>query len=353
MAREVMADVVAQRLQTAARKLKTADPLEFIKPLLDRSFPLPRGAPQYAVNSLTPGAVPCEPSFSEQEPRLLRFTIMPLVTESSPIGRRNEATREMRRLVGPIFGHDALRWFDQRSEEWRGMASPSHLDYGAWFGTAYDEDGLHSSKIYYELHETQLRALPALLKALVQMVRETMPKLVPIFTSIGCARNSGSQRVTFLHRGPLGLNQMHPLLERLGLAHQLPSLMQIAGLTLGGRFELPERTVLLGLRETAEGPEVKLEIMLGMLPDVPRSFLDLLTLGLAERPQQLRALGNWLHAFTPESHDWPGKFSVLSIRITPRTPARVSLYLRPVEFEVEQRLSDIARLRHHDAVGVA
>src|SRR5947209_4901465 len=123
MGREVMADVVGQRLQAAARKLKTADPLEYVKSLLDRSFPLPRGSPQYAVNSLTPGAVPCEPSFSEQEPRMLRFTIMPLMAEASPLARRNESTREMRRLVGPIFGHDALRWFDQRSEEWRGMAS--------------------------------------------------------------------------------------------------------------------------------------------------------------------------------------------------------------------------------------
>jgi hypothetical protein len=118
--------------------------------------------------------------------------------------------------------------------------------------------------------------------------------------------------------------------------------MQIVGLSLGGRFDLPERSVLLGLATTAEGPELTLEVLLGALSDVPPGFLDLLALGLAERPRELNALGRWLRAFTPEPYDWPGDFSVLSIRTTPRSPARVSLGLRPVEFEVRQRLSNSA-----------
>jgi len=81
-----------------------------------------------------------------------------------------------------------------------------------------------------------------------------------------------------------------------------------------------------------------------MIPDLPPNFLDLLTLGLAERPRQLHALGRWLHAFTPESAEWPGSFSVLSIRTTPRLPARVSLYLRPAEFEIKRRLTDLTRI---------
>jgi hypothetical protein len=342
---EPMHKVIANRLQTAARMMKTADPLAYVKPILERSFPLPAGDPDYAANALTPGAAPCEPSFSEKEPQTLRFTIMPLVSEASPMARRNEATREMRRLVGPLFGQGALRWFDQRSEEWRGMAAPAHLNYGAWFGTAYDKGGLTSAKVDYELHPSQLEALPASLRMLVQSAKDSMPNLVPIFTSISCGREHGSQRITFLHRGPLRLKTLGPLLERLGLTHQLPSIMQIVGLVLGGRFDLPEQSVLLGLKETAEGPEIKLEIMLGTLPDVPPSFLDLLTLSLAERPRHLQGLGRWLRAFTPEEHDWPGRFSVLSVRATPQTSARVSLYLRPVEFEIEQRLTDIARLQ--------
>ena len=36
------------------------------------------------------------------------------------------------------------------------------------------------------------------------------------------------------------LRRLAPLMQRLGLGHQLPGLMQVVGLVLGGRFELPE-----------------------------------------------------------------------------------------------------------------
>ena len=88
--------------------------------------------------------------------------------------------------------------------------------------------------------------------------------------------------------------------------------MQVVGLALGGRFQLPDGSVLVGLAETPEGPELKLEILLGRLPDVPQSFLDLLALGLSERPRELRALVRWLQAFTPEEGGSPGEISVLS-----------------------------------------
>jgi len=339
MAQQLMAnEMVKRRIGAAAQKLHTANPLAYVGPLLDRSFA--GRATDYAANALMPGAVPCEPSFSEQEPNLLRFTIEPLGPQASPLSRRDEATREMRRLTGALFGRDALRWFDGRSEEWRGVGGSTRLGFGAFFGSAYDEDGLCASKVYYELNPAQLEALPGLLQTLVRAAMESLPGLVPVFTTIRCGRDDGSQRVTFLHRGSLRLASLSPLLERLGLGHQLAGFMRIAGVALGGRFDLPERSVVLGLRETGEGPEVKLEIMLGALPDLPLNFLDLLTLGLAERPRQLRALRRWLDAFTPDSLAWPGDFSVLSIRATPRTPARVGLYLRPIEFELRQHLAD-------------
>jgi hypothetical protein len=336
-----LAQVVERRLQVAAGRLGAADPTPLIRPLLHRTFALPAGDPRYAANTLTPGTAPFEPSFAETEPNLLRFTIEPLGPEASPTARRDDATREVRRLVGGLFGSPALRWFDQRSEEWRGFNHHSELHYGAWFGTATDAEGLHSAKIYYELRPGQIDALPPSLRRLVSAALETMPNLVPVFTSIRCGRESGSQRVTFLHRGPMRLADLHPLLQRLGLGAQLPGIMQIVGLTLGGRFDLPDRTVLLGLRESADGTEIKLEILLGSLPDLPPTFLDLLTLGLSERPRELAALSRWLRAFTPETRHWPGRFSVLSIRATPRSPARVSLYLRPIELEVTRSLEDV------------
>jgi hypothetical protein len=139
-----------------------------------------------------------------------------------------------------------------------------------------------------------------------------------------------------LYDGPLRLTDLRPLLERLGLGHQLPGLMQIVGLALGGRFELPAQTAMLGLSEGPEGVELKLEVALGMIPDLPPTFVDLLALALAERPREWQALQRWLAAFTPDGGEWPGHFSVMSVRVTAASPARVSLYLRPIEFELRQ-----------------
>jgi hypothetical protein len=172
------------------------------------------------------------------------------------------------------------------------------------------------------------------------MVMTEMPSLSPIFTSIGCKKDAGSQRVTFLHRGPLTLTALGPLMNRLGIGHQLPSLMRVVGVALGGRFELPNGGVLIGLRDTREGVELKLEILLASLPDLPARFLDLLRLGLAERPRQVAALERWLTAFGVDDAAEQGHFSVLSVRVTPSSQARIALYVRPIEFEMRDSLEE-------------
>ncbi len=340
-----MKNLVGQSLRSAAQSLGTRDPLPFIGDLIERTFYLPDNDVSYARNALTPGAVPYEPSFSEAEPNILRFTIEPLGPGASPVSRRDEATREMRRLVQPIFGRDALRWFDNRSEEWRGFGGMSWMNFGAWFGSAFDEDGLYAAKIYYELLPTQIDALSPELARLTRQVMAEMPTLVPIFTSIGCKRDAGSQRVTFLHRGPLAITALGPLMNRLGVGHQLPSLMRIVGVALGGRFELPPGGVLLGLREGADGVELKLEVLLAAIPDLPSRFLDLIRLGLTERPRQLNALNRWLDAFGVDDAGEHGHFSVLSIRVTPTTQARLSLYVRPIEFEMREAIEEARSLQ--------
>ena len=135
------ADTVKRRLDDAARSLGVVAPTEYVGGLLDRSFPLPLGDEKYAGNALMPGYAPAQPRFRTGDGDVLRFVIEPLGPESSPVTRRHEATRELRRLVAPIFGKDALKYFDKRSEEWRGLSSISRLDYGAWFGSAYDRVG--------------------------------------------------------------------------------------------------------------------------------------------------------------------------------------------------------------------
>ena len=340
-----MKHLVGQSLSAAAQALGTRDPLPFVGDLIERTFYLPENDVSYARNALTPGAVPYEPSFSEAEPDTLRFTIEPLGPGASPVSRRDEATREMRRLILPVFGRDALRWFDTRSEEWRGFGGMSWMNFGAWFGSAFDDDGLYAAKIYYELLPSQLDALSPSLSRLTRQVMAEMPSLVPIFTSIGCKRDAGSQRVTFLHRGPLTVATLGPLMNRLGIGHQLPSLMRIVGVALGGRFELPSGGVLLGFREAPDGIEMKLEILLAAIPDLPSRFLDLVKLGLAERPRQLQALSRWLEAFGMDDAAEQGHFSVLSLRVTPTTQARISLYVRPIEFEMREAIEEAQALQ--------
>jgi hypothetical protein len=334
-----MSVAVAHRLRTAAQTIGTVDPVRVVGHMLDRTFSLPEGDQRYANNALTPGAAPLEPSFSEMEPRSLRFTVEPLGPEASGLDRRDEATREMRRLVRHFFGQDALHWFDERSEEWRGAGPGSNLNYGAFFGTTFDPEGLHTSKVYYETLPKQIGTLPRSLFGLISTALQLMPGLVPIFTTIACRRDTGGQHVTFLHPGGLRLGDLAPLLDGLGLGQQLPGIMQIFGLALGGRFELPENSLLLAVGHGAGGPELEINALLGMIPDVPRNFLDLLAMGLRERPRELQSMLRWLNAFTPESEEWPGNFSVLSVRATANAAPKVGLYLRPVEFEVRDRMA--------------
>ena len=104
--------------------------------------------------------------------------------EYNAVVRRDEATREMRRLVNDAFGREALRWFDAASEEWRGYFSNPRLRFGAWFGSAYDRDGLYASKVYYELGPGQDTMLPPALGELIRTVLASMPRLVPVFTTL-------------------------------------------------------------------------------------------------------------------------------------------------------------------------
>jgi hypothetical protein len=328
-----LASRVADRLRQAAYKLGIPDPNPSLGQMLKRTFVLPQGDPRYADNALTPGAAPFEPS-SDLQPGQLRFNIQPLGPEASGVDRRDESTREMRRLVHTFFGREALRWFDERSEPWRGFGSGSNLDFGAFFGTSYDRNGLYNSKVYYESGPGQIESLPMSLFGLVSTAMSVMPRLRPLFTTISAQRDLGSERLTFAHPQALRIADLQPLLDALGLGHRMPGILQILGLVLGGRFDLPASATLIGVGQAPDGPEIEIYVLLGMIPDLPPNFLGLLTLGLSERPRELTALESWMSAFTPEDDVWPGRFSIISVRTSPSVPARVSLYLRPVEFEV-------------------
>jgi hypothetical protein len=337
---EPLSTRVKQRLSSAAQSLRTANPTSFMQRMLDETFALPANHPAYARNHLQPGAAPLEPTFAGARPGTLAFSLEPLGPEAGGSDRRDAATHEMRRLVGGAFGGEALGWFDRSSEAYRGFANGGALHYGAFFGSSFDRDGLQSANVVYEAGENRMGDLPSQLTALVSPVMSALPGLRPVFTTLIANRAHGQQKMTFLLTSMLRVADLQPILTELGLGRQLPGILQLLGVTLGGRFDLPAGSTLIALGQSPEGPEFELHVMLDAIPDLPANFLQLLTLGLTERPRELTALERFMGAFTPTDGAWPGRFSILGIKATPVGRPKVSLFLRPVEFEVDARALD-------------
>jgi hypothetical protein len=324
-----------QLLKTAAQTLRTANPLEFLgNDLVEDTFPYPQGDPRYARNALMQGAAPFQPIFGAAQPRSLSFNLEPLGPEASGSERRDMANLEMRRLVGENFGRHALRWFDGASEGHRGFTRSSALNYGAFFGSSFDGGGLQSASVTYESGSSRLGDVNPQLARLVGAAMTTLPGLRPVFTTLIAGRDYGRQWVTFLLTNGMRVTDFQPMLDELGLGQKLSQVLQVLGIALGGRFDLPSGSTLVAFGRGPEGVELELQVMLDAIPDVPPNFLQLLTMNLRERPRELAALETFLQAFTPEDNVWPGRFSILGLRIAPVGPPKVSLFLRPVEFEV-------------------
>lgn len=327
------ADFARERLSLAARRLGTADPSGPLGELLEHSFEHPLGDPRYRGNTLCPGcAIPLEHSFDEMSASSLRLGLE-AVPGASPDTRRHETTRAMRGLVDRHFGTRALSWFDQSSEVWRGMHAPGDQRFGAWFGASFDEAGLQTSKVYYECTRDQLEALPPNLRHAARVAMACLPALVPAFVSVACGRAQGAQRIYFYHNADLRLLDLEPLMNRLGVGHQLPGLLTAVGLILGGRFVLPRGSVILGIRDTSKGFELKMHLVVPEVPDAPAQMHGLIQMHLAQRPGSQRAMRNWFQAMTPDHESSPGAISVVGIRITPALAGRLTVYFTPVGYD--------------------
>jgi hypothetical protein len=342
MDREPLSQRVKHRLTSASRSLRTANPRSFVEGMIEESFPYADGDPRYARNALLPGAAPLEPVFRTAQPRSLSFNLEPLGPDATGGDRRDMASREMRRLVGDNFGREALRWFDGASESQRGMARSSALNYGAFFGSSFDGGGLQSATVTYEGGDTTLGEVNPALARLIGASMAAMPGLRPVFTTLIAGRDHGSQWVTFLLTNGFRLTDMQPMLDELGLGSRLASILQVIGVALGGRFDLPAGAALVAFGRGPQGVELELQVMLDAIPDLPPNFLQLLTMNLRERPRELTALEQFLGAFTPQDNVWPGRFSILGIRVGQTGPVQVSLFLRPVEFEITPAAALIA-----------
>lgn len=336
---EPLSAPLKSRLQTAARTLRTASPMNYVNGLIEDSFAYPLGDSRYLSNHMVQGAAPFMPKYESANQRVLSFALEPLGPDASPTDRRDGATREMRRLINDNFGHAALNWYDGAAESERSLSRRGAMNYGAFFGSSFDADGLKSATVTYEGGNNLINTINPELARLVMSVMAAMPGMRPLFTTLVAGRDYGSQWVTFLLSNGFRLVEMQPMLDELGLSQRLAGILQVIGVALGGRFDIPPGSALVAFGRGPEGISLELQVMLDVIPDVPPNFLQLLTMNLRERPRELASLERFLEAFTPENNIWPGRFSILSIRIGPTGPPLVGLSLRPVEFEISPTAS--------------
>jgi hypothetical protein len=326
------ADAAKSLLHNASQRLLTYDPTEVpeVSGALDQSLDW----------SMEPQSTdyhrPFEPNFSETSANTLAFLVNPGDYRASPQDRRELSTRAMREIVGRQLGSHALHWLDSRMEPYSGRYGSSRISHrglGAMYTTGLDRNGVSEAAISYEWGPDTGNTLPGPVYEFTRKALESLPGLVPFYTTIRCGRQSGGQQVTFEIDRPLPLAELKPLMDAFGMGHRHGGLLSLTGFMLGARFTLPPRTATLTLMRAQGQVEMRLDINLDALPDTPEQLLPLLRLPMTERPRSLAAMDRWVTALTPEGYHGPGNVSVLSVRVRPDLPARVALFLRPVAFQ--------------------
>ena len=122
-------------------------------------------------------------------------------------------------------------------------------------------------------------------------------------------------------------------MEQLGLGNRHAGLMSAVAFILGARFVLPADAAMLTLRPLRQGVEMRLDVSLDAIPDLPSQLMALTRLQMTERPRSVQGMDRWLMALTPDGYPGPGTVSVLSVWVRPDLPARVALYLRPASLD--------------------
>lgn len=323
MERQAAAELAKRLINYAALSLGTVSPVRYRSygELVDETLTDPPG--RYRGDR-----DPLSAQHSEGMGRALSLDMAPLEGHASASEQAEEASRAMRNLVGDFLGRDALYWLDGRTE---GARRNGHrwARWGALLGTRFDRNGMAESSITYEWGPDVTDAFPEALYRLARVAIDALPGLRPAFTAIRCGRNYGSQQITFEMDAPLPLANLKPLMDAIGLGAQHASLMSACAFILGARFTLPPNAARITLRPVSTGVELRVDVDLAAIPDLPPQMMSLLRLQMADRPRSLAALDTWLGAFTMEGYEHPGGLSVLSVWVRPDVPARIALYLRP------------------------
>jgi hypothetical protein len=297
----------AHLLRSAARHLDTVDP----NPVIGSAI-----ADAISMSARTPVA----PQFAESAPGSLSLLVHPGGSTRDRVALSTEAART---VVHRHFGAGAARWLDGRIEPAVDARSE------AFFGGGFDRDGVAEGVMGFDLTDRQVDLLPRGISSLARVALAALPSARVLSTMVRCGRSSGTQQVTVAPTSDLALADLKPLMEEIRLGHQHASLMSSAAFLLGARFTLPGGSSRVTLRPIRDGVEMRLDVVLEMIPDPPPQLLSLLRLWMTERPRSVQGLDRWLSAFTPDGFPAAGDVTVLSVWVRPTVPARMALFLRP------------------------
>lgn len=333
------ADAAKRLLRSASHRLMTADPTSdrVVNTALDRSLDWSLGD-----NRIRPLATRSfEPSFAETDARALSFQVKPLGVGVNGADQRDIANDTTRGLIYEHFGAEPLNWYDRRSEGVRQQYGVSAA-IGARYSMGLDANGLREVAASYEWGPSVLDLLPGPVMSLAQLALQTIPSLRPFATTIRTSRLSGGQQISFEIPAETKLDDFKPLMEALGMGSRHGGFVTLLAFVLGARFALPPGVATLTLLHTHQGPEMRLDVNIDALPDMPEQLLPLLRLPMTERPQNLAALDSWMTAMTPDGYYGPGSVTVLSVRVRPEMPARMALYLRPLAMDATTGTGTVA-----------
>jgi hypothetical protein len=323
--RDTLALRARRLLSQSARQLGTADPLDDVGEALDEQLDVPYGEPT--------DDTPLSTHFSEQTPEHLNFVMRATGQGVTGADRIASASHAMSHVVDRHFGRAARHWLDNQLEPIRSQDNSRSASWGAAFGSAFDRAGLAESYVHCEWGPGLMDALPGPLHRIARLALEAMPGLRPVIMSVRCGRAAGAQQLSFESERPMSLPALQPLMDQLGLAHRHAGLMSAVAFILGARFVLPAEAAMVTLRPLRQGVEMRLDVSLDAIPDLPSQLMALTRLQMSERPRSVHGMDRWLTALTPDGYPGPGTVSVLSVWVRPDLPARVALYLRPASLD--------------------
>jgi hypothetical protein len=313
-------------LDRAARRLGTQAPSALLGELFERTFLLPSEDPRYAGNSLVPGAMPLEVSFSERAPEQFRLDVEPF----GPLPARErlaQVEQMLRQQVRRSFPPAVATALDVASERWHGYVPGEAARFGAFLGATFDVSGIAEFKLYRETGHAQ--ALPSSVKEEVLAVTALLPGLEPHLHSIAVSRGGVAERLYLLCRQGLRLRSLERLAAETGVTERLPAFLHTVSLLTAGKLVLPPESAILAVRRKHDGPELKLELLPGALAPSPAARRDAVEQVLAGRPDVWRAFRRWMEAVRPEGATSAGEIAVVSVRLAPSIPPLLNVYLRP------------------------